>query len=802
MSSERPFAGADPGRPPLAPSRRRRSSGSARTHEAQRAAGCASHASAADAGPPEEEHATARAFVSQTEEDEEAAEDEDADLDVEADDEQAQGSLFGDERFPSEAEDYEDEEDEEQEQEQEDEDEDGLSVCSCCCYPHELDGSQPDNLSNSNAEGRLQLAGLGGKRGSRSSCSHFDTFGTALEHRNSTASSTTCCHNLNSSASTRNSPSHAQGQGHAQAPPQANTQSQAHTQPQSQAQTQTQSSSEQLGNRQEHSPQKRRSRGLGSSPRHSLGSSGEANEAPARPKLAPNSQQGSTSAAGEPPWSGGASLAGEQEAAAKTGSERAQEDSEREGQVDEQERESALTKRRYVLTELVETERDYVNDLGKIVEGYLEEIRRQLVDSGVADILTTGVLPAPSERPAEQQASGGSAAGGPNQAQGPVCGESGPPVPQTQEGAPGPPGEQVGVAAGSSAAEQQTGATGAASNTSTGAAAWPKLPEAFKEGKHKIIFGNIEAIYEFHRDHFLAELERCLDEPHRLGPLFKRYERRLNMYVVYCQNKPRSEAIVSEHLDTYFEVSRSGSGKFCKLFENYSAGMHSSERHATKSSARLVSCHFPLSLDCIPPTVFRSFCFPLFHCPPSTVRCTLHVARQGQPKSRTGDNGPLTSGAASAGRAGPTWRAAREAEKEGTSGRRLASYTSSAPASPKHTCKAAQSFRIDDGLACLLISASDVGARFGRRRLLFLLAPSRAAPLGFLEKGRRLSSSSGRQFISATGDCLRLAGCARAPVKSGRVIVSPPVASRPSPPARRVAPVTGTAAAQSWAARS
>lgn len=27
------------------------------------------------------------------------------------------------------------------------------------------------------------------------------------------------------------------------------------------------------------------------------------------------------------------------------------------------------------------------------------------------------------------------------------------------------------------------------------------------------------------------------------------------MYVVYCQNKPVSEYIVSEHIDTYFEVS-------------------------------------------------------------------------------------------------------------------------------------------------------------------------------------------------------------------------------------------------------
>lgn len=26
------------------------------------------------------------------------------------------------------------------------------------------------------------------------------------------------------------------------------------------------------------------------------------------------------------------------------------------------------------------------------------------------------------------------------------------------------------------------------------------------------------------------------------------------MYVVYCQNKPKSELIVSEYIETYFEV--------------------------------------------------------------------------------------------------------------------------------------------------------------------------------------------------------------------------------------------------------
>lgn len=52
---------------------------------------------------------------------------------------------------------------------------------------------------------------------------------------------------------------------------------------------------------------------------------------------------------------------------------------------------------------------------------------------------------------------------------------------------------------------------------------------------------------------FLKALERCIIQPQELGPLFKRYERKLHMYVVYCQNKPVSEYIVSEY-ETYFEV--------------------------------------------------------------------------------------------------------------------------------------------------------------------------------------------------------------------------------------------------------
>ncbi|XP_036425881.1 kalirin RhoGEF kinase b isoform X2 [Colossoma macropomum] len=71
-------------------------------------------------------------------------------------------------------------------------------------------------------------------------------------------------------------------------------------------------------------------------------------------------------------------------------------------------------------------------------------------------------------------------------------------------------------------------------------------------GKDKIVFGNIHQIYDWHKEFFMVELEKCLQDHDKLAELFIKHERRLHMYVVYCQNKPRSEFIVAEY-DTYFE---------------------------------------------------------------------------------------------------------------------------------------------------------------------------------------------------------------------------------------------------------
>nr|XP_057937172.1 kalirin isoform X1 [Doryrhamphus excisus] len=77
------------------------------------------------------------------------------------------------------------------------------------------------------------------------------------------------------------------------------------------------------------------------------------------------------------------------------------------------------------------------------------------------------------------------------------------------------------------------------------------VPEDMK-GKEKIVFGNIHQISDWHRDFFVGELEKCLDDHEHLPELFIKHERRLHMYVIYCQNKPKSEFIVAEY-DTYFD---------------------------------------------------------------------------------------------------------------------------------------------------------------------------------------------------------------------------------------------------------
>lgn len=135
---------------------------------------------------------------------------------------------------------------------------------------------------------------------------------------------------------------------------------------------------------------------------------------------------------------------------------------------EEGQKKTALERSMFVLSELVETERMYVDDLGQIVEGYM------------ATMATQGV------------------------------------------------------------------------------------PESLR-GRDRIVFGNIQQIYEWHRDYFLQELQQCLKDPDWLAQLFIKHERRLHMYVVYCQNKPKSEHVLSEFGDSYFEGLRQQLGHRLQL---------------------------------------------------------------------------------------------------------------------------------------------------------------------------------------------------------------------------------------------
>lgn len=66
-------------------------------------------------------------------------------------------------------------------------------------------------------------------------------------------------------------------------------------------------------------------------------------------------------------------------------------------------------------------------------------------------------------------------------------------------------------------------------------------------GKDKIIFANISQILDFHKTCFLKEIEKCTENYEAAGSAFVKYERRLHtLYVKYCQNKPKSDYLVSQ----------------------------------------------------------------------------------------------------------------------------------------------------------------------------------------------------------------------------------------------------------------
>ncbi|XP_055499955.1 LOW QUALITY PROTEIN: proto-oncogene DBL [Leucoraja erinacea] len=67
------------------------------------------------------------------------------------------------------------------------------------------------------------------------------------------------------------------------------------------------------------------------------------------------------------------------------------------------------------------------------------------------------------------------------------------------------------------------------------------LMTSMLENKKKVLFGNMSEIYDFHSRIFLNDLQNCIAMPARVGFCFLERRENFQMYVKYCQNKPRSE---------------------------------------------------------------------------------------------------------------------------------------------------------------------------------------------------------------------------------------------------------------------
>jgi triple functional domain protein len=72
-------------------------------------------------------------------------------------------------------------------------------------------------------------------------------------------------------------------------------------------------------------------------------------------------------------------------------------------------------------------------------------------------------------------------------------------------------------------------------------------------GKDNVVFGNIEDIYQFHKQIFLKELEKYQTIPEDVGHCFVTWAAKFDIYVNYCQNKPISNDFVVQNGGTYFD---------------------------------------------------------------------------------------------------------------------------------------------------------------------------------------------------------------------------------------------------------
>ncbi|XP_076373512.1 puratrophin-1-like isoform X2 [Tachypleus tridentatus] len=77
------------------------------------------------------------------------------------------------------------------------------------------------------------------------------------------------------------------------------------------------------------------------------------------------------------------------------------------------------------------------------------------------------------------------------------------------------------------------------------------IPQALR-GQRNVVFGNIEKIFEFHKHHFLSELEKCDPSPFLVGQCFLKYETHFYLYALYNKNKPKSDSLMVEYGNSFF----------------------------------------------------------------------------------------------------------------------------------------------------------------------------------------------------------------------------------------------------------
>ncbi|XP_051234060.1 puratrophin-1 isoform X1 [Dicentrarchus labrax] len=77
------------------------------------------------------------------------------------------------------------------------------------------------------------------------------------------------------------------------------------------------------------------------------------------------------------------------------------------------------------------------------------------------------------------------------------------------------------------------------------------LPQDLR-GKRSVVFGNLEKLLDFHSQFFLRELESCWKHPLRVPHCFLRHQEQFSLYALYSKNKPKSDALLANHGNSFF----------------------------------------------------------------------------------------------------------------------------------------------------------------------------------------------------------------------------------------------------------